>query len=304
MSSLTTLSLQPNVQWGDLPPELVYEIFHTTARLSTTFCLTLCQVSTWARQLALPHLYSTVITKTHGTTSQYNRRLHKAASDPSNGCFEPKTALRSIWNESVADRIVTIFEECDNLVHIALHADNLHWLAHASSPIGQNRLPHDAITRKQDLHLVIIKGNNWSLTRFINDNPTLTTPLFSKITHLRLGEIDNYRTRLAISHFTRLTHLAVPFWKMPDAHDLSEFNRVLMHQSLECLVIVIVTDLVAVEDRSRLEEWFQEKCKTERRVFLIDSQSDAIQREWEEEVRGGESIWGRALGDVAGLSTR
>jgi hypothetical protein len=280
----------------ELPPELVHVIFHHAARWSTEFCLTLCRVSSWTRRLALPHLYSTVILKNHGSSSHYIKRLSKPPLTPPQYDFHPKTVLRSLWNEPVSDRIVSIFEQCDDLVHMALHPDNLFWLFHASSSSASyRRLSHDAITRKQDLHIVIVAGTRLvlrSLTRFIDQDPSLITPLFSQITHLRLARIDEYETDLLISQFTRLTHLAVPFWL--SSHNPSMLDRTLNHQSLEVLVVVIYVDLVGVEDHLRVESWFRER-KAGKRVFIVDSTFDGLQKEWEEEVRGGKDLWSVAV---------
>jgi hypothetical protein len=106
--------------------------------------------------------------------------------------------VRSLWVEAVSDCVVCIFEECDNLIHLALHADNLLWLAYSSlSPDGSlNSLSHNSITRKQDLDLVIVKGKDRSLSSFVQDDPTLTTPLFQKITRFRVTRIGSYGEEL------------------------------------------------------------------------------------------------------------
>ncbi|KAF9457261.1 hypothetical protein BDZ94DRAFT_256391 [Collybia nuda] len=281
-------SLSTIVPYPELPPELVHNIFHYAARRSTPFCLVLCQVSRWTRELALPHLYSTVIIKNHSASSDYIKYLGKYYFKFLQHDFQPTTALRSLWIAAVSDRVVSIFGKCDNVVHLALHADNIFWLVHASSSEWKV-LSHEVITRKQDLHITVIDGKNWALTQFINVDPTLTTPLFSKISHLRLAKTKDYETDLTISHFTRLTHLAVPFY-LP-SHDLSALERTLAHKSLECLVVVIYVDLVTAEDRLRVDNWFKDKWVTGKRVSIVESTSKGIQEEWEEEVRGGKNIW-------------
>lgn len=289
----TESQLQNIVPYPELPPELVHNIFHYAARRSTPFCLTLCRVSSWARQLALPHLYSTVILRDHNSSSNYMKYLRKSPFKPPQIDFQPTTVLRSLWIEAVSDRIISIFDKCDNLVHIALHADNLLWLVHASSEAGGNRLSHDAITRKQDLRVTIIKGDNWTLVRLVNfEEPNRTTPLFSQITHLRLIKIRDYETDISISHLTRLTHLAVPFW-LP-SHDLSALDHILGHHSLELLVVVVYVDLVAFEEIPRVGSWYREKRAGGQRVSIVESTSRGIQEEWEEEVRGGKDMWSLA----------
>jgi hypothetical protein len=45
----------------------------------------------------------------------------------------------------------------------------------------------------------------------------------------------------------------------------------------------------------RLEEWVREKRRVDKRVFFVEVPAMDIQAEWEEEIRGEESIWDRAF---------
>jgi hypothetical protein len=281
----------------DFPPELVQEFLRYAARLSTGFCLTLCRVSSWTRRLALPYLYSTVILKTYAHSNHFLECLFRSPFSSIQPHFDPKKAVRSLWLEpvQVLDSFVSVFEECDNLTNIALHGDNLLWLVYTSSAEGLNRLSHDTIMRKQDLDLVIVKGNEEWDNSFFASNPALNTPVFHKIARLRLTRIDDYERRLRISHFSRLTHFAVPCYN--DAHNISLFNsRVLGHSFLEVFVIVLYWSRDDI--RAKVQQWVQETRKIERslKVYVVESGHDVteVRKGWEEEVRGGQSFWDKA----------
>jgi hypothetical protein len=61
------------------------------------------------------------------------------------------------------------------------------------------------------------------------------------------------------------------------------------------LVVVIVKDVVQGVDREELEEWVRGVRKTDRRLYVLEGHSLHFRDEWEEEMRGGESIWERAI---------
>ncbi|RDB20343.1 hypothetical protein Hypma_012598 [Hypsizygus marmoreus] len=297
MSSSNPFKAQTLNRKVEIPPELVHEIFRYAAQISTPFCLTLCRVSSWTHELALPHLYSTAIIKNHQQNSQFIACLQRSPfTSIRQSDFEPALAVRDLWVEAVSDIIVDIFKACDNLKHIALHADNLLWLVHSSTP-GQartRRLADEHISRKQDLEITVVKGNDWALSRYENSqDQSLTSTLFGKITRLRARHVGDYAQHLNISHYTRLTHLAIPFY-LP-FHDLLELDRIMEHPSLEALVIVIIADLILDNDLVRLQEWYLEKEKVQRslKLSLVTSNSDRLQEEWEAEVRGGRSLWDR-----------
>lgn len=279
---------------ADFPPELVQEFVHHAACLSTGSCLALCRVSSWTRKLALPHLYSTVILKTHLQKKHFLECLSRSPFTSVHLHFEPKKEVRGIWVEPASDHIVSIFEQCDNLTHIALHADNLLWLFYTSSILGHNHLPHDAITRKQDLDIVIMKGTSWNLIDYIHLQTAVTTPFFNRITRLRVTTIDNYKRRLHISLYPCLTHFAVPCYL--DSHELCAFRRVLEHPLLEVFVVVLYRDISGDKTRKRVQEWVQETRTIEQslKVYVVESDVTEVQKEWEEEVRGSQSFWDKA----------
>lgn len=293
---MNTISTGKQSALVEFPPELVQEIFHYGAQISTTFCVTLCSVSKWTRTLALPHLYATVIVGGLRKSAKFVAALREPPSDLVLKLgSHPGLAVHNLLIEAVSNAVVFIFRTCDNLTHIALHSDNLLWLFHSSSAQGTFLISSDDIARKPDLDLTITtiaKGADWSGARFVNPN-TPTSPLFSKITRIRLPVVDTYAGNVTISHFPRLTHLAIPFC-FP-THDLSQLP-VMEHPSLEVLVVVIVADLVKDVDRLRLEDWIKEINRREQslRVTLVESDSLRWKGGWENEVRGGKSIWDAA----------
>ena len=66
-------------------------------------------------------------------------------------------------------------------------------------------------------------------------------------------------------------------------------------RSLEMFVVAGVRKPLQHAHWKRLEEWVREKRRVDKRVFFVEVPAMDIQAEWEEEMRGGESIWDRAF---------
>ncbi|KAF8905773.1 hypothetical protein CPB84DRAFT_564819 [Gymnopilus junonius] len=281
----------------DLPTELVVDIFHYACCLSTSFSSALCQLSTWTRKIALPYLFLTVIIKKLGNKQGFTKVLNQGPSHPSTPDFKPKDYVESLWLEAVSNRTLSIFRACDNLVNLALPVDNLMWLVYSSSPAMHTLSPLSprAITRKKDLHLLILnaKKPNWSLREAVNNDPTLTSPFFAKVTHLRIGLVGPYITHLELAHFTRLTHIAIPYHQ-PEYQNLSDLLRVFDFPSTICLVVVLLTDMLYDTQYQEAVDWVKRTRVTNPKVYVVTSRQPDLQSEWEEEARHGLSIWDKA----------
>jgi hypothetical protein len=203
--------------------------------------------------------------------------------------------------QAVSDRIISFFNACDNIEHLALTDEAFLWLIHSSSPRStadryNNKISQRALARDQGLHLTIISaGANWAQRKYISNDVTQRSPLLSKITHLRLADIASQPTDSDVDHFTHLSHLAVPFYEW--LQHGPRLRTLLNLQSLQMLVVVIVTSLVTEGDRTQMEELVVDIRKIDSRIYLVESVDRGvdIQEQWEEEMRGGESIWDQAI---------
>ncbi|KAF8876165.1 hypothetical protein BD779DRAFT_1677914 [Infundibulicybe gibba] len=113
-----------------LPSELIYEILLHAAKSSTSSCRTLCQVSTWTRCLALPHLYTTVFT-TPQTLPMLYLSLGSPPVLPPDSSFDQVTAVQNLWLAFRSERPthnllkIRIVQRCRNLSHLAIDARDL-----------------------------------------------------------------------------------------------------------------------------------------------------------------------------------
>ncbi|PPQ72053.1 hypothetical protein CVT26_006736 [Gymnopilus dilepis] len=282
-----------------LPTELVIDIFVHGCELSTEISLALSQVSTWARKIALPYVYQTVVIKNHATKQAFAKTLNQRSIQAPHPDFRPKDYVQSLWLEAVSNRTLTIFSSCDNLVNLALPADNMMWLVYSSSPASSanvmSMLPPRTITRKKDLHVLILNAKNpkWSLRNNVSNNPAHTSPFFAKVTHLRIGLVGPYNTHLDLAHFTRLTHIAVPYHQ-PEDQNLSDLLRVFDFPATVFLVVVLLRDMLSDTQYQKAIDWVRQTRVTNPKVYVVTSRHSDLQSEWEEEARRGFSIWDKA----------
>jgi hypothetical protein len=281
------------------PPELVFHIFSIAAAVSRHSCLALCRVSSWARHIALPHLLHTVVIKNHLSNSQFHRCLREPTYKPGDLAFRAAPFVRNVWMEAMSDGVLSVFSACDNIEHLAVTDGAFLWLIHASSPLAMvdlfsGKILQNAFTRDRDLHLTMINpARNWPHPNYPHD-ATKRSQLFSKITHIRLANLSLSQTHWEndMSLFTRLSHLAIPLydWLLNG----SGLQHLLQLLSLDMLVAVIMQDLA---DRAPAKESLTAIRKVDSRLYFVEShcQGVDIQSEWEVEMRGGESIWERAI---------
>jgi hypothetical protein len=94
-----------------------------------------------------------------------------------------------------------------------------------------------------------------------------------------------------LDHFSRLTHLCMPY----HGRRVHMMWPTLGFQSLQMFVIAIRILFCDRSSRVSLQSWVQSIRETDTRVYLVDDWSADIQVEWEREMRGGESVWERAI---------
>lgn len=124
----------------------------------------------------------------------------------------------------------------------------------------------------------------------------------SDITHIHLaarGAMIYHDRMLRISPFSRLTHFAIPLY----FHDLYDdlgarleqqrvaLARLLQNSTLQMLVCIPAR----AQDQDLAWEWLREVRRNYSNAYLVEPTGRDLREEWEDEVRGSESIWERAI---------
>lgn len=285
-----------------LPIELVEIIFVAAAEASRHTCLDLCLVSSWARQIALPHLFHTIVARDH------DMKFHKFLADPPytpfNSTITAAPLVKNVWmpldDDGTIDLVLDLFQNCHNIVHLALTEYCFYELVcstYSNALISSRirKISSPAIEDNRDLHLTMLGTTSfdWMLQYLHHLNASFRSPLYNRITHVRVETVNVYTTRRKISHFSRLSHLSVPYYN-PTYHAANYLDYFLELESLDMFVVAGVRKPLQQSHWKKLQEWVRAKRRKDKRVFFVEVPAMDIQVEWEEEMRGGESIWDRA----------
>jgi hypothetical protein len=127
-------------------------------------------------------------------------------------------------------------------------------------------------------------------------NPGRKTPIFDRITHICITNVSSYGTAIhGLDQFSRLSHVSLPYC-LRSQHDTRDLYDFLELQSLKMLVIALDVDVVLKGHWKKLGRWVRKARETDGRVYLVECGGMSVFREeWNNEVRGGESIWDRAV---------
>ncbi|KAF8885632.1 hypothetical protein BD779DRAFT_1673591 [Infundibulicybe gibba] len=267
-----------------LPPELVCKIFLHAAQSSSSSCRTLCEVSTWARHLALPHLYATISLNTCDTLAQFllsvitpscSPRAHRVPS-----CRGGAECLGYSHLGKVQDPRPTLPE------HIPYR---LRWLQFYLA-CRRRRLSAtrpEGCGQRADLDVLMLHNgtqHDWTTFCYAQYRNINTA---ARITHLRLGDPVKFETQLRVGHMRRLTHLAVPcgtrMWRSR-AH------------------ITFSEEYMTKDQCREVEDWVRLTRKTEERIYMVRPLYDQLRDEWNAEARGGATVWERASQYTRSLS--
>ena len=124
-----------------LPLELVLKVFNVAASSSSQSCYNLCLVSSWARHIALPHLFTTIIIKNQVAIEPFFEQIATRPRDPPNAEFLPAPQVRNLWMMTESPLpgrigIVQISRACVNLTNIAMTTSIFHELARSTKGLG------------------------------------------------------------------------------------------------------------------------------------------------------------------------
>lgn len=271
--------LSDHCLWSSLPGELIVEIIETGACISPRLAITLCSVSSWTRDLAIEGL-RTIVLNTEDELSHFPSlvQLHRhlateLARDIDSG--RPPRAPRFVteniwWGKEIASfdmrsalRLRGAKSMMQNIVHFAARRELIPFFEfECGYMVRPYRLfhlgPDRAHTSRHASHI-----------------------------HVAPYQTDKtYHFHLLSSPPEPCTHIAIPFagleWKdmptIPSA--IKQFVLVFYDHELS-------QDVVA--------KWFATIRARDGRIYFATAELDTIQARWEEEVRGGESIWRRGV---------
>jgi hypothetical protein len=286
-----------------LPIELVNIIFVLAARSSRHASLDLCLVASWARQIALPHLFCTLVAKDHDIT--FRKYLLDPPYVPVNTKINAASLVKNVWipldHYSAADSaVLDVFENCHNLTHMALTIHCFLNLIRATSPLpmaqAERMISGPALDCDHDIHLTMLGTTSfhWVFRSYWQPNISYRSPLYDRITHIRVETASSYQTRYEFHHFSRLSHLSLPYYS-PIQHKAELLDHFLQQRSLEMFVVAGVRKPLQEAHWRRLEKWVLAKRQEDKRVFFVEIPAMDIQAEWEREMRGGKTIWERAI---------
>ncbi|KZT06429.1 uncharacterized protein LAESUDRAFT_700190 [Laetiporus sulphureus 93-53] len=313
-----------------VPVEIVMQILEAAAALSHDAAASVSLVSSWARKLALPYLFSTIIHRQKPLTHLDLQNSGWAAVPTSRSPLPAYLGryVRSLWTESIGIASPTseidFLKPCVHVEHLALPTAALRVVFMLCQTVAKSG-------RKSQLDAPLLSSLH-SLTllthtlryewHFLKDLRIPNGTLFlHNITHLRLLDMQ---ISAYVPHelLPNLTHLAVPYLdlganvsrghvRLPDG--------ILDHKSMRMIVLTVderkflhnpwyhimrypttmtarADDVTYTSPRDAFRGLMQEAREKDERIYVVLSpQGQTSREEWIEAARGGMSIWGRAV---------
>ncbi|EPS95971.1 hypothetical protein FOMPIDRAFT_1032603 [Fomitopsis schrenkii] len=302
------------------------QILECTATLSRPAAASISLVSSWARKLALPHLFRTLVHRKAPLPITVAISAARTASTPASRSTLPAHLgrhVRALWAESIgiASTVseMDVFRACPSVEHLALPAPALRTLymvcqaldKHARAP-GKSPLPFLAALREVTLLSHTLRYE-WHI--LVGLRIPDGRPLLQNITHLRLQDM-RVSAYVPHAHLPNLTNLALPYLDLGAniSHDLLRLpDGILEHPSLQMVVLTVderkylhnpwyhivrysVSGTGNVRYSSPRESFRalvkQAYLKDDRvHVILSPRIGQTAVEEWDAAGRGGESIW-------------
>ncbi len=203
------------------------------------------------------------------------------------------------------ERVYDLMKCCCNVEHVAMDQVTLQWFLGESSLRALYGSP-SAGKRNQPLRALIIDvDTSCNSDLVVSKGHGFESPPAGDITHLRLaarGPMLYTERILNISPFPRLTHLAISLYlhvsrdraiqlRVSLERQQAALEHLLQNPALEMVVCVLARS----EDRDLAWGWHRDVRRKYGNAYLVESTGSELREEWEDEVRGGESIWERAV---------
>ncbi|KAI0352998.1 hypothetical protein OH77DRAFT_651859 [Trametes cingulata] len=262
MDSSSTTTVFP-----DLPPEIVIQIFEATACASHQGAHTISLLCSWARNIALPYLFETIVYRSKPsfsvTLSSGDKRSHQ--SRPS-GPLRWGHLVRNLWTESTGMSQPSgeeeVFRSCPNVQNIALMSSSLRTLLRAIQARSRTTVSqrdelgptseHAFLHRLRSITLVTHTFRyDWHF--LVGTRLQDGSQLLHNITHLRILDMK-------ISAFCphnllpNLTHLALPYLDLGNNFEQDVLRLpagVLEHDTLRMIVLTVA------EEKWLTNPWYQ-----------------------------------------------
>lgn len=309
-------------RFTDFPREVVWYIFTHAAQSSTSTCKTLCLVNSWCYRLVLPYLFTTAILP--GSASVDKFLAMASAHAKSNGDKtvaslnqdalrwkpkQPSESVRNLWMLQSHDRVWKMMALCCNAEYVAMdqHSFRLLICETAAFRSWLQIQEHQLLVgrREHPLQLLIVDANtlwNKDILRACRQGYESLPAI--DITHIRLASRSSmlYSDRmLDTTPFPRLTHFAIPvylrygsFFRGRLETQRAALTRLLDNSTLQMLVCILVHS----SDRDLAWDWIRGIRRKYTNAYLVESPGCSgcgLREEWESEVRGGASLWERAV---------
>ncbi|KAI0722813.1 hypothetical protein C8Q76DRAFT_720375 [Earliella scabrosa] len=308
----------------DLPSELVIHILEFAAQSCHAAAKSISLVSTWARQIALPYLFRTVVYRSKpayssGMTSGARGSLYARTSRPH--AWGP--LVRNLWAESSginnASNEEEVFRACPNVENLAIKSTSLRALtpsiqaqtAKCRKAIASgSSTPTDPFpARLRSLTLITHTFRyDWHflLGRRLADG----SQLLHNITHLRLLDMK-------VSSFSphnllpSLTHLALPYLDLGNdfKQDVLRLPQGLLeHRSLRMIVLTVAEESWLTNPWYQIARYPGKATNSPKMTFRtlvqwVRAKDDRLHavlsprlgddpcKEWVDTAHGGASLW-------------
>ena len=193
-----------------LPLELLLQILELTCALSPEAARQVSLVASWARDVAKPYVFGTII-RSVGSLYSPRFRLGIMHKGPPAGCGE---YVRHLWLETVdliaSPREIILFKGCPNVEDIALSVNSFRTLLTLhGTPTSR---PGSCAVRQ----LTLLSPTPRTIFLAVDARNIL----MRNITHLRMVDLQE-SVYVPLDHLPNLTHLALPFMHLRGANSSS-----------------------------------------------------------------------------------
>ncbi|KII83417.1 hypothetical protein PLICRDRAFT_180495 [Plicaturopsis crispa FD-325 SS-3] len=264
-----------------LPTELVLRIFDLAASSSKASALALCLVASWVRADALRHLLAAV--------TIHNDRQLQAFTDvmsASSQRIDP-AAVQHVWL-ALPSPACALVARLTHLTHLAITVPSLFHTVHDEQLFGSDGALHITVLPTQfDRCWFDLTAKRAAMPEDERSR------VFERLTHLHTPSA----TPRLVRAFPGLTHLAMPLpVPLPAVgHVGGTCGVALASPVLRVLVLVVSPATLATCERKDIAGWVRKYREEDPRVYVLESDPKDLEAEWMEEVKGGDSVWDRAV---------